>query len=940
MLTAACALLAIHTLPPLPLHAQSFFPDYVEQGIDSALSSIYMTRYDLGMRWDATGDDPHRFSEIKGLFSDPLRSFAIADSVALAGERSLDEPLLFFRAIRSLLDLSVNFPEPARINVRDREIGVVGRFDINSLNYTEQIVLRRFVALAIATDVMIEQYRAQIDSAIFNRLVSYADSLIIQSEEDAKEDLITMRYGEEYHLNRAKQFFNIDLLAVNFDKLLGPGVVMYAQALDYAVKMKPEVPSYYKDVRTSVWETPLGLIAIGGPGDDVYTGNFFCIIDIGGNDIYRGVQKSKQMALKQGATLIVDFSGNDTYVGEDYAFGGTLFGAATVIDLEGSDSYTAQNFSLGCGFFGVGILHDQAGSDRYSGGTATQGAGIFGLGLIVDGDGNDNYLAHIKSQGFGFTRGFGAIIEHGGNDQYVSSSPYQDFLRYDDHFESFCQGASLGARPVASGGYGFIADMKGNDMYFSDIYGQGTAYWYGLGGIVDRKGNDYYNSYQYAQGSGVHLAFGVLMDNEGKDNYISHGVSQGCGHDIAFGGLYDARGEDNYVVESLSLGGGNADAVSLFIDAGGNDGYLARVDNTLGYSDLRRDYGMVGLFLDLDGQDFYGTTRGGNDSLWVGSTYGSGLDARLRPEEHKLVEEKKPEKSREEIEKELETDIKKLFIQASAAPDRYQYLVEPARQRIVEWADSTIPYLLWKLNTEHPRESLALDVILTRIGTRLTPQLIDTIVKGDRSRVGTAIYILGRLRDSTAAVVIGKRLRDRDSWRIRSTAAEALMKMNATEAKPYLAEALDDTVDIVRARVARAFVRVANPSELATLLPLTNDPSQIVRYQIQLGLLDRGFADSTAREFLTTTLLNSREGYTYQILYPLAQNIQDPHTREQLMRGLIADTSPAVRADGVRLAIAWNDPKLLQLAANLRGREKNSQVLYQIYRAEDKLKEG
>lgn len=940
ILTAALLLLGPHILPVTPLHAQRIFPEYVAQGVDSALASVFMTRYDLGMRWDAAGEDMHRFNTIKELFGDPLRSFDVADSVALAAERSLDEPLLFFRSMRSLLDLSVNFPEPSRITIRDREIGVVGRFDINTLNYTEQIVLRRFVALAIASDVMIEQYRNQIDTAIFNRILTYCDSLVVQSEEDARQDLITMRYGERYGLERAKQFFNIDLLAINFDRLLGPGAAMYAQALDYALKMKPEVPSYYKDVRTSVWETPLGLIAVGGPGDDVYTGNFFCIIDVGGNDIYRGVKKSKETAVRQGATLIVDFSGDDTYIGEDYAFGGTLFGASTVIDLEGNDSYTGRNFSLGCGFFGVGVLHDQSGSDRYSGGTATQGAGLFGIGLLVDGGGNDNYLAHIKSQGFGLTRGFGAILEHGGNDQYVSSSPYQDFLRYDDHFESFCQGAALGYRPVASGGYGFIADLDGNDMYFSDIYGQGTAYWYGLGGIVDRKGNDYYNSYQYAQGSGVHLAFGVLIDNQGKDNYVSHGVSQGCGHDIAFGGLYDAQGEDNYVVESLSLGGGNADAVSLFIDGGGNDGYLARADNTLGYSDLRRDYGMIGLFLDLDGQDFYGTTRGGNDSLWLGSTYGAGLDALMRPEEHKLAEVKKPERTPEEIAEELETDIEKLFIQASAAPDKYQYLVEPARQRIVEGADTTIPYLLEKLNTEHPRESLALDVILTRIGTRLTPLLIDTIVKGDRSRVGMAIYILGRLKDSTAAVVIGKRLRDRDSWRLRSTAAEALMRMDATNAKLYLVEALEDPIDIVRGRAARALARVADRTELTRLLPLVNDTSQIVRYQIQLGLRDRGFADSTARDFLATALLSNRDGYTYEILYPLAQSIEDPQTREKLMRGLIADESPKVRADGVRLAIEWNDPKLLQLAAALRSKEKNSQVLYQIYRAEDRLKQG
>src|SRR5690606_9932651 len=144
----------------------------------------------------------------------------------------------------------------------------------------------------------------------------------------------------------------------------------------------------------------------------------------------------------------------------------------------------------------------------------------------------------------------------------------------------------------------------------------------------------------------------------------------------------DLRGEDNYVVESLSLGGGNANAISLFIDAGGDDGYIARDQNTMGYSDLRRNHGMIGIFLDLDGDDFYGTSRGGNDSLWLGSTYGIGLDGGFKPERLKQQEAEKKTKSPEEIEAELETDIEKLFIQASAAPDKYQYLVEPARERL------------------------------------------------------------------------------------------------------------------------------------------------------------------------------------------------------------------------------------------------------------------
>ena len=71
-------LLLLATAPTRTL-AQPYFPDYVERGIDSALSSILMTRYDLSMRHDATGEDFHRFDEVRRMFADPLYSFRLSD---------------------------------------------------------------------------------------------------------------------------------------------------------------------------------------------------------------------------------------------------------------------------------------------------------------------------------------------------------------------------------------------------------------------------------------------------------------------------------------------------------------------------------------------------------------------------------------------------------------------------------------------------------------------------------------------------------------------------------------------------------------------------------------------------------------------------------------------------------------------------------------------
>lgn len=910
-----------------------FLPGYVERAIDSAMSAIYMTRSDMAMRWDATGNDPHRLSTIKRLFGDPLATFAVSDSLASMALMDRKNYAKLFNYLGMKLDLGPGAFIVTRPTLGDNDLKVYTKIDLNATSFQNALLLRRFLSLAVTADASVLNVKSAIQADRLKRLIAYSDSLILQSEENANASLIELKQAERYGLVRSKQFFNEDANGLDYALLLEPGVGMFTIALERALNSQEEVARIKDSIKTRVWETPLGLVALGGPGDDIYTGDLFCIIDVGGNDIYKPSPAGKEKAAEQNATLVIDFEGDDTYIGESYVFGGTIFGASTLIDLKGNDNYTAKDFSLGCGYFGTGILYDGAGSDRYSGGTAVEGAGLFGIGLLIDARGNDNYLAHLESQGFGYTRGIGGIVEHEGNDSYVSASPYTDYLRYDDHYETFSQGAALGARPVASAGIGFIAEGSGNDAYIADIYGQGTAYWYGLGAIVDYTGNDSYSAFQYAQGSGVHLAFGALIDTSGNDNYVSHGVSQGCGHDIAFGGLYDSKGDDNYVVESLSLGGGNADAVSLFVDGGGEDGYLARRTNTLGYSDLRREYGMIGIFLDLEGKDFYGTIRGGNDSLWTGSTYGAGLDANLRPKspDEPAPGDPGPKKSKEEIDAELAQDVPTLFIQASAAPQKYQYIVEPARARLVERADESIPYLLENLNSESARERLALGVILPRIGKRIMGQLIDTVRRGDPTRVGMAIYALGEMRDTSAAIALGEKLVDTSaSWRLRSSAGEALLKINAVAAKPYLKRALRDTFELVRGYATRALMMVADSGEMAEMLPLLRDRSQIVRYQMQLALQRRGLDSPGVAAGYADLLLNSSEGFGHEILYALAPKVTDSTARIRIVSGLLASKSPTTRARAVRLALAWNDPVALDAARAIKKGEKNSLVLYEL----------
>jgi len=224
------------------------------------------------------------------------------------------------------------------------------------------------------------------------------------------------------------------------------------------------------------------------------------------------------------------------------------------------------------------------------------------------------------------TLGFGLLSDRGGNDLYYSGGKYTDRLRYFDHYLSLSQGFAYGLRPYASGGVALLGDRAGNDIYVSDIFGQGASYWYSLSGLIDEGGNDSYISYQYAQGAATHLTLAALLDKEGNDNYISHGVSQGCGHDLSFGLLEDWGGDDNYATGDLSQGAGNANGIGILFDFAGDDNYQVRKGaNTNGYGDFRRDYGSIGVFIDLSGKDSYAAGYR-NRSYWTKSRYGVGAD--------------------------------------------------------------------------------------------------------------------------------------------------------------------------------------------------------------------------------------------------------------------------------------------------------------------------
>jgi hypothetical protein len=584
---------------------QALADSILEEGMDQIISFLLLSRGDFTFRDDYTEKDVYRLPVIDSLMKHPLSLKIFADSLLAIMAKTPQESEQPFSILESLSKGgSVESETP---------IAISESFDKNLLQITEMTTPAWSELSSDKRQFILTKFKEMIieDPEFKDRPVEYIDSV-----QDAEE-----QYAIE--------------LAEFAKEIEPPSLDPLRRALLMAFNLRKE-----KDGKSRAWKNlrkrgkaisdirrsgkVIDRVVFGTPGNDVFQGEFAVIIDPGGDDSY---YLSYDIEHPHG-TIIIDLGGDDYYKAEtDFALASGTFSYSLLLDFDGDDVYRGQSFTLGAGFFGAGLLWDLAGNDSYFGDTFTEGAGTFGYGLLIDSEGNDIYTGNLYAQGFGFVRGVGGVVDHDGNDSYIIQPKYQEFFHPGQHYLSLSQGFGYGIRPYLSGGFGFICDFAGNDSYVADFFTQGASYWWSLGMIADGAGNDQYLSYQYAQGSGAHMTLGLLYDVSGDDVYRSHGVAQGCGHDYSCGWLLDKTGDDVYSSYGLSQGAGQANGIGIFTDVLGQDGYyIFNTADCQGYGNPRRDYGSIGIFLDLDGDDRY-DGNGGNNLFWeIPSRWGAGLD--------------------------------------------------------------------------------------------------------------------------------------------------------------------------------------------------------------------------------------------------------------------------------------------------------------------------
>lgn len=361
----------------------------------------------------------------------------------------------------------------------------------------------------------------------------------------------------------------------------------------------------------------LGWVLVGSLADNSYDmGRIAAVFEPGGDDIYTW------STLHTGNQGIIDLVGNDQYKGGDQQGpAGAILGLSLIDDAAGDDQYSGPLLSCGAGMFGVGILIDRSGKDRYHTGAWSMGAGILGAGFLFDQSGSDEYQSSVNSQGIGGPLGIGALVDIQGNDLYrvdgispsVDGVPTVSF--------AMSQGIGFGARRLIAGGVGILADFGGDDRYESGEFSQGGGYFYGFGMLLDQSGNDLYRGSHYAQGFSSHQAAGVLIDLAGDDAYWSMiSAAQGAAWDTSISLLLDAAGNDSYRGNALSQGSAAEQALAMFCDLDGSDHYVGlgpfiqgeSGDNAYHFKDTRaRSFSVL---IDAgSGEDFFSSkrTRGG-----------------------------------------------------------------------------------------------------------------------------------------------------------------------------------------------------------------------------------------------------------------------------------------------------------------------------------------
>lgn len=651
-------------------------PDNAADILGAALDSIGFTRADLGIRpqgyWGRFPSDiPYLVKSFNDLFANPLKLYDYGKSFGGATKRfcdparldSLDDNLYNlvyflgverklggFRSYGANLIGPPDSPTPLIDAVEDLYLSADKNMQFFTFNKkADWPDLKADLAKALIP--LPSEVRIALAELLINirDIIYWRNTALRNIPFETRQKVFSIRDLSETQGDGMVYYPEIDDAAgaIDFASICYAGLKAAAAAERAEKKLTPLRSLVPNDFHLD-FPTPYGRLVIDGPDTSIIDASgCLAIIDFGGDDTYLGAVAATTRP-DHPLSLVIDLDGADSYTQENQSepsCGAGILGIGLLYDAAGSDQYFGTVFSQGAGFLGMGILFDKEGNDDYWAQTSSQGAGYFGFGIAVDCDGNDTYYIYGDGQGMGGVGGgIGCLADYNGDDVYIAE-PSAEVVNRGDYHSDFkinlnnAQGAGFGRHGDGSdghswaGGVGALIDIKGDDKYESGNWSLGCGYWFGTGICYDGEGNDEYRSVYFTQASGAHFCNGVLIDEKGNDKHLLY---ETAGAALAFGWDYtnalyvDREGDDIYEAKIISYGLSQIRSFAFFFEMGGDDSYLFNKDQQgFGAGTFRDDYATpgelmtyyyysksAGIFIEADGNDTY-LIR--NDSVTVKS---------------------------------------------------------------------------------------------------------------------------------------------------------------------------------------------------------------------------------------------------------------------------------------------------------------------------------
>jgi hypothetical protein len=286
--------------------------------------------------------------------------------------------------------------------------------------------------------------------------------------------------------------------------------------------------------------------------------------------------------------------------------GAAILGVGLLIDLgDGDDTYRSLRISQGAAVLGLGALLDEGGADQYEVEAFGQGAALLGLGLLLDLGGDDDQDTY---RAWFASQGFGAARGLGLLLDALGPSRYtaEPATGLSDVLYYAPADRGLSNGNLSQGVGAGLAPPDDRQPDRQTLGG-------GLGALLDLHGDDTYAAGTLAQGAGLLLGHGLLLDADGQDTYRARGSAQGFGQRAGLGALLDHNGHDAYNLDTdrpLAALAGHGDdlGAGLLLDRQGDDQYLLpRASGGAG------QLNGLGALLDLQGDDQH---RANNDASW------------------------------------------------------------------------------------------------------------------------------------------------------------------------------------------------------------------------------------------------------------------------------------------------------------------------------------